>query len=170
MKVILCQHVANLGEMGDTVNVSGGYARNYLIPRKLAVSVDSASANQIEHELRMIKKREEKVRARLRDVAKEMESVTLEFKMRAGEDEKLFGSVTSAHIADRLRTLGHEVDRKGIRLAEPIKSLGIYLVPVKLGSGVEANIRVWVMAEQPETSAAEEAEAPVPAPAEEQKE
>lgn len=152
MKVILCRHVPNLGEMGQTVNVSDGYARNYLIPRKLAVSVDSASAAQIQHELRMIKKREEQVRAHLKQVAKEMEALTLEFKMRAGEDEKLFGSVTSAHIAERLKQLGHEVDRKGIQLAEPIKSLGIFLVPVKLGSGVEASVRVWVTPLEEETT------------------
>lgn len=150
MKVILSRHVPNLGEMGQTVTVSDGYARNYLIPKKLAVSVDSASAGQIEHEMRMIKKREERVRAHLREIAKKMEALTLEFRMRAGEDEKLFGSVTSAHIADRLQKEGYEVDRKGIRLAEPIKHLGIFLVPVKLGSGIEANVRVWVTPEHEE--------------------
>ncbi len=150
MKVILSRHVPNLGEMGQTVNVSDGYARNYLIPRKLAVAIDSASAGQIQHELRMIKKREERVRAQLQEVAKKIEAQTLEFRMRAGEDEKLFGSVTSAHIAERLQEMGYEVDRKGIRLNEPIKHLGIFLVPVKLGSGVEANVRVWVTPEHEE--------------------
>ena len=156
MKVILCEHVSNLGEMGDTVSVADGYARNYLIPRKLAVQSDSASAKQIEHERRRIKKREEKVRGALQDVAEKLGALTVEITMRAGEDEKLFGSVTTANIAARLKELGHEVDRKSVGLTEPIKTLGVFSVPVKMGSGVEANVKVWVSAEQ-------EAEAPAEA-------
>ena len=113
MKVILCEHVSNLGEMGETVNVADGYARNFLIPRKLAVSVESASARQIEHEMRIIRKREERVREQLRVVAKQLEEATFEFKARAGQDEKLFGSVTSAQIAEKLKDAGYDVDRRG---------------------------------------------------------
>lgn len=148
MRVILCEHVGNLGEMGDTVKVADGYARNYLIPRKLAVSVDSASAKQIEHELRIIKKREAVVRSRLQDQAQEIEKLTLDFTMRAGEGGKLFGSVTSAMIAERLRELGHEVDRRKVELEESIKELGIFTVPAGLGSGVTAGVKVWVQPEQ----------------------
>lgn len=149
MKVILCEHVSNLGEMGQTVSVADGYARNYLIPRKLAVNVESASARQIEHEMRIIRKREERVRAHLREVAKRLEEMTFEFKARAGQDEKLFGSVTSAQIAEKLKEAGFEVDRRGVALHDPIKQLGIYTVPVKLGSGVEASVKVWVQSEEP---------------------
>jgi len=149
VKVILCEHVSNLGEMGQTVNVADGYARNFLIPRKLAVNVESASARQIEHEMRIIRKREERVRAHLRDVAKQLEEVTFEFKARAGQDEKLFGSVTSAQIAEKLKEAGYDVDRRSVLLPEPIKQLGIYTVPVKLGSGVEASVKVWVQSEEP---------------------
>ncbi|HPO12227.1 MAG TPA: 50S ribosomal protein L9 [Candidatus Hydrogenedentes bacterium] len=144
MKVILCEDVENLGSMGATVKVADGYARNYLIPRKLAVGADSATAKQIEHELAIIKRREEKRRAELAKFAKQIDGVTTEFQMRAGEEDKLFGSVTNAMIAEKLQEMGHAVDRKSIHLDEPIKSLGIFTVPVKLGSGIEAQVKVWV--------------------------
>lgn len=144
MQVILKDDVDNLGEMGQTVRVSAGYARNYLIPRNLAVAAESASAKQLEHEMKLIKKREEKKREEQRRFAKELEKVTVEIKVRAGEGDKIFGSVTSAQIADGLAALGHEVNRKTIHLDEPIKALGIFLVPVKLGGGIEAQVKVWV--------------------------
>lgn len=154
MKVILCEHVASLGEMGDTVKVADGYARNFLLPRRLAVSFDSASAKQIEHELRAIKKREDKVRVKLQEVAARMEEQTIELKRRAGEEEKLFGSVTTANIAEGLKALGFDVDRKSVLLEEPIKALGVYTVPVKLGSGVQAKVIVSVLPEEVEEVAA----------------
>lgn len=159
MKVILCQNVRNLGSMGATVNVADGYARNFLIPRKLAVSADSASARQIEHEMRNIRKREERLVVELKAVAKQMEALTLEIKARAGEEEKIFGSVTNVAIAEALREKGFDVDRRSIHLDEPIKSLGIYTVPVRLGNGVDATVKVWVVAEQPEPQESSEEEA-----------
>jgi len=154
MQVILCDDVENLGAMGDTVKVADGYARNYLIPNRLAVQSDSASAKQIEHEMKIIRRRDEKRRAQLSEVAKHLESLTVEVKVRAGENEKIFGSVTSAHIAEKLAELGHVVDRKNIQLSEPIKSLGIFVVPVKLASGLEAQLKVWVTSlnEEPESA------------------
>ncbi|HNR33614.1 MAG TPA: 50S ribosomal protein L9 [Candidatus Hydrogenedentes bacterium] len=153
MKVILSQDVPNVGKMGATVNVADGFARNYLLPRKLAVGANSASAKQIEHELRIIRKREEKRRAILMEMAKKLEGVTVEIKARAGEEEKIFGSVTAAHIAEKLGEMGFDVDRKIIALEEPIKSLGIFGVPVKLASGIEATVKVWVSAIEEETAA-----------------
>ena len=132
MNVILCENVENLGVMGQQVKVADGYARNYLIPRKLAVRADSATAKQIEHELRIIKRREEKQRTALSAVADKMRSLTLEFKMRAGEEDKIFGSVTTAMIAEKLVELGFEVSRKQVVLEDPIKTLGIFAVTVKL--------------------------------------
>ena len=153
MKVILSEDVANLGKMGATVNVADGYARNFLLPRKLAVRADSGSARQIEHETRVIRRREEKQRAVLAALAKTLEGVTVEIKARAGEEDKIFGSITTAHIADKLAELGHQIDRKTIVLEEPIKALGIFGVPVRLASGIEATIKVWVTAiEEAETT------------------
>jgi len=154
IKVILCDDVDSVGHIGETVKVAPGYARNFLIPRKLAVLAESASARQIEHELKIIKKREERKRAHLKDVAKVIEAVTVDIQVRAGEGDKLFGSVTNANIADRLAELGHKIDKKQIKLEEPIKQLGIFMVPAKLGVGVEAQIKVWVSGLATEASAA----------------
>jgi len=155
IKVILCDDIDSVGNMGETVRVAPGYARNFLIPRKLAVLAESASARQIEHELKIIKKREDRKRAQLKEVAKVIETVTVDIQVRAGEGDKLFGSVTNAHIADRLAELGHKIDKKNIKLEEPIKQLGIYTVPAKLGVGVEAQIKVWVSGLATEEAAAD---------------
>lgn len=144
MKVILSEDVDSLGEMGQTVNVAPGYARNFLIPRKLAVLAESASAKQIGHELSIIKRREERKRAETRDFAKKLEGVTVEIKVRAGEGDKIFGSVTAANIAEKLVELGYEVDKKMVRLADPIKTLGIFAVPVRFPGAIEAKVKVWV--------------------------
>lgn len=147
MKVILCEHVDHLGDMGQTVKVTPGYARNFLLPRKLAVQADSGNAKQIEHELKIIKKREEKWRAEQQGLAKKLEGLTVDIKMRSGEGDKLFGSVTNVMIAEKLAALGHVINRKNIELGEPIKTLGIYTVKVKLATGIYAEIKVWVSSE-----------------------
>ena len=148
MKVILCEEVDNLGEMGQTVNVASGYARNFLIPRKLAVAADSASARQIEHEMHIIRRREEKLRQKYGNVKKSLDGAKVEFKMKAGEEGKLYGSVTSLHIAEKLAELGHEVDRKKIQLRDPIKTTGEHQVTIKLVKDLTATVRVIVEAEE----------------------
>lgn len=150
MNVILCENVDNLGVMGQKVRVADGYARNYLIPRKLAVQADSATAKQIAHELHLIKRREEKRRSALTVVADKMRDQTLEFKVRAGEEDKIFGSVTAAMIADQLNEKGFEVHRKQVLLEDHIKALGIYSVPVRLFPGIESSVKVWVTGLQEE--------------------
>ena len=155
MKVILCEDVDNLGDMGETVNVARGYARNYLLPRRLAVQADSASAKQIEHEMRIIGKREQKRRAELIEVAGTLERVTVEFTAKAGAEGKLFGSITTLHISNKLEELGHKVNRKKIQLSEPIRSLGEHEVAIQLTSGVSATIKVIVNAEEPEPGEAD---------------
>jgi len=146
MKVILCEDIENLGDMGETVKVADGYARNYLLPNRLAVAADSASAKRIEHEMRIIARKNERRRAELSEVASKLEAITVDIKMRAGEGDKLFGSVTNVHICDKLTELGFDVDRKKIKLAEPIKTLGIFQVPVRLTGGIEPSVKVWVTA------------------------
>lgn len=159
MKVILTDDVYNLGDMGETVDVKPGYARNFLIPRKLAVIAESASAKQIKHELNAIKRREAKLRKELASVKDALDQVTVEITAHAGEEGKLFGSVTSAMIAEALLEMGHEVPRRKIVLGEPLKALGEYELPVKLGAGVEAQIKVVVKPEEvvePEVAPGEE--------------
>ena len=156
MNLILSQDVPNLGHAGDTVKVTDGYARNYLLPRKLAVRADSGSAKQVEHERRIIQMQEEKRRAQLTEAARALEALSLEFEVRTGADEKVFGSVTTAHIAEKLAEKGHAVDRRTIQLEEPIKALGIYAVPVRLARGIEANVKVWVSSLNEESAAGEQ--------------
>lgn len=148
MKIILCEDVDNVGEMGQTVKVSDGYARNFLLPRRLAVSSDSASAHQIEHEMRIIRKREEKRRKELAEVAKGLGGLRVVFKAKAGEGGKLFGSITTLHIAQKLEEMGHAINRKKIILAEPIKTLGDHPVTVRLKTGIETNINVVIEADE----------------------
>lgn len=159
MNVILCEHIDNLGEMGQRVNVADGYARNYLIPRKLAVQADSATAKQIDHELRIIKKREEKRRSLLTVEADKMRNLTLEFKMRAGDEDKIFGSVTTAMIAEKLQESGFDISRKQILLDDPIKSLGIFSVTVKVYPGIESSVKVWVTGLHDEVSTSTDTQA-----------
>lgn len=151
MKVILSEDVSNLGKIGATVKVADGYARNYLLPRKLAVRADSATAKQIEHEMRIIRRREEKRLTEHKALAKSIEGVTVEIKVRAGEEDKIFGSVTTAHIAERLAEMGHTLDRRALHLDEPLKALGIFSVPVRLSGDVEANLTVLISDIQDET-------------------
>lgn len=160
MKVILCENVSNLGEMGEVVAVRDGYARNYLLPRKKAVRADSASAKQIEHELKIIRKREHAHREVLRGVAAELTNKSLTFERRAGDHDKLFGSVTSANIAEALKELGIEVDRRGVQLPDPIKELGTFDVKVKLGNGIEGSVKVIVAREEAEAVVEEEEDVP----------
>jgi len=162
VKVILRENVINLGDMGSVVNVAAGYARNFLFPRNLAVGADSASAKQLEHTMREIHKHEEKHKAVLRDVAQKLEGVVVEILARAGVEDKLFGSVTSVQIAEKLHELGHEVDRRTIVIHDPIKSLGTHKVSVKLGNGVEAALKVSVKKIEEEAPAVEEAAAEAP--------
>ena len=165
MKVILCEDVINLGAMGETVKVADGYARNFLLPRNLAVSADSASAKEIDHQLRIIKKREAERREQLKDVAQKIAELSVTITMKAGEGGKLYGSVTNTMIAEQLKEAGHLIDRRNIKIDEPIKGLGDHEVTLKLGSGVEAALKVVVEADQTVTEEDEKAAAELDAAA-----
>ena len=155
MKVILCENVPNLGEMGTTVKVAPGYARNFLLPRKLAVPAQSGSAKQVEHEMRNIKRREEKVRVQLVEEAKKLTAISIVIRAKAGEEGKIFGSVTNVQIAEALKPLGYAVDRKSIHIEEPIRTLGSHDVSVKLMRGIEAKITVNVVKDEESAPAVE---------------
>jgi large subunit ribosomal protein L9 len=144
MELILKKTVDNLGEEGDVVNVKAGFGRNYLLPQGVAVLASTSSLAILEKERAAIEARKATVRSEAEGIAKKISGVTIIIEQRAGGDDKLFGSVTSTDIAEKLASLGIEIDRKKIVLDEPIKTLGEYMVKIKIGFQVAAEIKVQV--------------------------
>jgi large subunit ribosomal protein L9 len=147
MQVILRERLENLGDAGSVVDVKPGYARNYLIPQGLAYEASEANVRRLERERAQVARRAEEQLASARASAGELEGVSLTFHARAGDEGRLFGSITSADIAERLAEQGIEVDRRQIELDEPLKSLGVFSVPVRLHAAVRPEIKVWVIKE-----------------------
>jgi large subunit ribosomal protein L9 len=147
MQVILRERLENLGNAGEIVDVKPGYARNYLIPQGLAYEANAANLRTIERERAQVQKREAETLSSARERAGKLEGVSLTFNARAGQEGKLFGSITSGDIADKLAEQGIEVDRRHIELEEPIKALGVFTVPIRLHSQVRPEIKVWVIQE-----------------------
>ena len=147
MEVILREHVEHLGRRGDLVKVADGYARNYLLPRKLALLATENNKKQIERERAKFEIKELEEQKSAQAVADRMANVELEISRKVGETEALYGSVTSADVADALAAKSFEIDRRKLQLAEPIKKLGEYDVPVKLHRDVIENLKVRVVAE-----------------------
>ena len=145
VQVILTTNVENLGQAGTLVKVKPGYARNYLLPRSMAVVATRSNIKQVEHERRLAVARAEKERQEAQGHAAQLENVTLTIAMQAGEGDKLFGSVTSRDIADGLAKQSVTVDRKRIVLEEPIKTLGDHKITVKFASDVVATFTVSVV-------------------------
>jgi large subunit ribosomal protein L9 len=144
MKVILRQDVENLGKMGDIVEVRDGYARNYLIPRGLAYYASEGAIRRLEQEKRQYQRRLERERISAQELAAQLEQLVLSIPMRVGEEGRLFGSVTPQMIADELSLRGFTIDRRAIVLEEPIRSLGIFEVKIKLHPEVVATVKLWV--------------------------
>ena len=147
MKVILIQDVDNLGKIGDNVNVKNGYARNFLIPKKLALFASDQNMKSIESMIKQQELKNAKERSNLESLAKVIDKVTLKFELKAGEEGKLFGSVTSQMISDELAKQDLSVDKKEIILEEPIKELGKHKVGVNLGENLSASIQIKVSEE-----------------------
>ena len=147
MKVILREHVANLGERGEIVNVARGYARNYLVPKGLAFEATPGNIRTIELQKRVWEAREVKLVEEAQAFAARLAEVELSIAKKAGESETLYGSVTNAEIAELLAAEGIEIDRRKIHLDEPIKSLGEFTIPVKVHPKVTAEIKLKVAAE-----------------------
>ena len=147
LKVILRQDVPELGQSGDIVTVKPGYARNFLLPRGMAFEATGANIKQLEEEKRRgeAKAKQQYLEARRR--ASQLENVSLTFHANAGDEGKLFGSITSADIAERLKeqNLDFEIEKRDIELEEPIKSLGVYNVVVRLHAEVKPEVKVWVI-------------------------
>jgi large subunit ribosomal protein L9 len=147
MKVILKEHVKNLGTAGNVVNVADGYARNYLIPRNLAVEANVKNIKALEHEKKKIEEKARKKTNAAQELAERLAVTTFLIPARAGEEEKLFGSITSMDIAEALKTKGFEIDKKKIILDEPIKRLGSFTINIKLQSDVTAHTNVTIVPE-----------------------
>ncbi len=144
MEVILLEGVEGLGGRGDRVQVARGYARNYLVPKKLALPATSAGARIFEETERGRKSRTEKDRHAAEALARQMKDVSLTVYAQVGEDERLFGSVTAQDIADALKVKGFDVDRRQVLLEEPLKVLGVYRVDVKLYADINAPLNIWI--------------------------
>ena len=147
LEVILREHVENLGKRGDVVKVAEGYARNFLLPRKLALAVTDNNKRQIERERAAAEARDAEEKVQAESLAQRISALEIEIARRVGENDTLYGSVTSADIAQALQAKGFEVEKKRIHLGEPLKALGETTVPVKVHREVTAQLKVKVVAE-----------------------
>jgi len=145
MKVILRKNFNQLGQVGDIAHVKDGYARNFLIPRQVAYPATAGNLKALEEEKKQIEKKESKNLEAANAFSSELEKVSVTIPVTVGEDEKIFGSVTSKMIADALVEKGFDIDHRKLEIEEPIKSLGIYSVKVKLHADVTATVKTWVV-------------------------
>ena len=153
MEVILRQHVDNLGKRGEIVKVADGYARNYLLPRKLALPATDGNRKHVERERKIMETREAEEKGQAEAIAARIGLVEISIARRVGDTEQLYGSVTAADIADFLKTKGFEIDRRKLILPEPIKALGEFDVPLKLHRDVTLPLKVRVVKEGGDTAA-----------------
>lgn len=147
MQVILKDNVKDLGHIGDMVNVKDGFARNFLIPKGLAVEANPKNLKALEHEKRKIQELVKKAKSAAEDLASKVSGTSITIKAKSGEEDKLFGSVTAMDIANALKKEGLEIDKKKIVLEEPIKRLGNYTVNVKIHQDVSAQLNIEIVKE-----------------------
>jgi large subunit ribosomal protein L9 len=157
MKVILKEHIEGVGHLGDVMEVSDGFARNFLLPRKKALEASPRNVKEFEHATRLLAEKARKEKVELEAHARKISAVSLTITMKAGKDGKLFGSVTSKDIEEGLAEKGVTIDRKKIQLTQPIKALGTVTVPIKLHRDVTATVSVEVVKLQEEETASHEA-------------
>ena len=147
MKVILRQNHESLGQVGDVVDVKDGFARNFLIPRKIAYAALTGNIQALEEEKKTLEKKLKQEIHASENLSTELEKVSVSIPVQVGEEDKIFGSVTTQMIADALKEKGFEIDKRKIEIEEPIKALGIYGISIKLHPSVTAKIKVWVVRE-----------------------
>jgi large subunit ribosomal protein L9 len=147
MKIILRQDITNLGRLGDIVNVKDGYARNYLIPRELAFFATPGAMKAIEVEKKKYARKLESEKGLAEELAQKLSELQISISMKVGEEDKLYGSVSTQMIAQELTDKGFEIDKRHILIEEPIKTLGVFDIKVKLHPEVLANLKVWVISE-----------------------
>ena len=147
MKVFLKEDVRTLGKIGDVVTVAAGYARNYLLPQKIAVEANDRNIKEFAHNKRIIQEKAVKIRDANKSAAEALSALVLTIPAKAGEDDKLFGSVTNMDIAEALKAAGHDIDRKKIHIEEPIKRLGSFTAEIKVYHDVAATVKINVVPE-----------------------
>ncbi len=147
MKVILKEDIDKLGKSGDIVEVKKGYARNFLIPSGKALEASPSNLKIIDEEKKWERVRLERSKKIAQELAEKLSKVSITATVQVGEEDKVFGAITSQNIADQLKEQGFDIDRRKIVLEEPLKALGVYEVPVKLHPEVEAKVKVWVVRE-----------------------
>lgn len=147
MKVILMEDIKKIGMMGQIVDVADGFARNYLVPKGLAVEANTKNIRSVEHEKKIVHEKARKVKDSAQDISSKISAMTITIKAKSGEEGKLFGSVTTMDIAEALHSEGIEIDKKRISLEEPIKRLGSYSVSVKLHPEVSVQLNIQVIEE-----------------------
>ena len=152
MEVILREHVDHLGKRGEIVKVSDGYARNYLLPRKLALPATEGNKKHVERERKIVETREAEEKSQAEAIASRLATIDITIARRVGETEQLYGSVTAADIAEFLKTKGFEIDRRKLILPEPIKTIGEHDVPLKLHREVSVPLKVKVAKEGSENA------------------
>ena len=146
MKIVLLQSVRGLGDPGDIVNVKSGYARNYLIPKDIAVFATKSNVSQIENRIAKAKEIEADRVEKLKIIAEKLDKLSLKFELKSGEEDKLFGSVTTQMISDALSDNGYTIERKDIDITEPIKTLGNHYVTIYLHKDVSSKVKIKVKA------------------------
>ena len=147
MKVILRKNFEQLGKIGDIVEVKNGYALNFLIPRKIAYPAIAGNIRALEEEKKQVAKKQAKELEEAQALSSELEKVSITIPVKVGEEDKIFGSVTTQMISDSLKEKGYDVDKRKIEIDEPIKALGIYSINVKLHSDVTSVVKTWVVRE-----------------------
>jgi large subunit ribosomal protein L9 len=162
MEIILREHVDNLGKRGEIVKVADGYARNYLLPRKLALPATEGNKRHVERERKIMETREAEERGQAEAIASRLLAIDITISRRVGDTEQLYGSVTAVDIADFLKGKGFDIDRRKLILPEPIKAIGDHNVPLKLHREVTVPLVVHVVKEGAAKDAGPSAEAPAP--------
>lgn len=147
MKIILREEVDNLGSPGEIVTVKDGFARNFLIPKNFALRATSQNMKFYEREKQKLETQKLKEKQEAEELSNKLSSVSLTATVSVGDEDKVFGSVTSQNIGELLSKAGFDIDRRKIKLDEPLKALGVYEIPIKLHSEVETKIKVWVVKE-----------------------
>ena len=147
MKIVLREDGKGLGERGKVVDVSDGYARNYIIPNKLAYTATETCLNKLKEEDKIKKLKEGKILKSSQEIARHMEKISCTINVKVGEEDKMYGSVTSSDIVDSLSKEGIKVDKKDVMLEKPIKELGVFSIDIRIHPEVTGKVKVWVVKE-----------------------